>query len=131
PSLPTSIGEAPLIVTFNDWSACDGSAGIIVSVRPSPSAVPRRASGTAECCSTTSVGLSWLLLFQAIHTPSADTTSARSAINSPRLIQRRRRASGDSVIGRQLPTAGAAPQAPNSLQRAPRHGPSRPRHRRP
>src|SRR5437763_1142381 len=114
PSLPMSIGEVPLIVSRTDWSAWPGSAGMIVSVRPSPSVVPRSASGTAERCSTTRVGLSAFVLFQAIHTPTADTISAAGAISSPRLIQRRRRVCDSvSFIGCQLPIAGAAPQASN------------------
>src|SRR3954468_10914882 len=100
---------------------------MIVSDRPSLSAVPRNASGTAERCSTTSVGLSWVVLFQAIQTPTADTISAARAIISQRLTQRRRRASGDSVIGRQLPTAAAAPQAPSFAEATRRPAPNRPR----
>src|SRR6185312_2771638 len=127
PSLPTSIGPASLIVSVADSSACEESAGTRVSVRPSSSTVARSDSGTGWYCSTIRVVLSWLLLFHAIHTPSPETISAASAISSPRLIQRRRaRASGDSLIARQLPTAVAVPQAPSFRQSGRRRAPNRP-----
>src|SRR5258708_25972343 len=96
---------------------------MIERVRPLLSAVPRSASGTWGLCSTIRVALSALLLFQAIHTPKAETMRAASAISSPRLIQRRRVLS--SVIVRQLPAAGAALQVPSFPQYGRQHGPNR------
>src|SRR6185503_20517422 len=86
---------------------------MIVSTRPLLSTVPRRVSGIGLCCSEEGAGLSLPLLFQLTHTPSAETISASTAINSPKLIQRRRLCSGVSLIVRPFQASGAALQAPS------------------
>src|SRR6185369_15810675 len=99
----------------------------MTSSLPSSWTLPRKVSGIGWRCSTTRVGWSLLLLFHAIHTPSADTIRAAIAMTSPRAIHRRRVwVSDEWLIVHLLRANGGGRQAPSFAQADPKCGPSRP-----